>query len=302
MIPKFPEFKKLELSDEEKIGKITKKFPPYSDFNFVSMWSWNIANKIRISQLHGNLVVHFTDYLIDETFFSFIGENKISETATELITFSKKHYNVNSLKLIPEEIANSLDKSKFTILSDVNSHDYIYSIPHLASMNVWPQSSLSKGIRRFIKKYSDYVIKQYLIKEISKDKYEEMFQKWAKNKKIKNHLELNEYKALKKLLQIDSKNIKIVSIYLNNILIGFTAHEILANNYAMSHFAKADVSHHSSVYDVLNWEEAKILKNQEIKYYNWEQDLGIQGLRNSKQKYKPSFLLKKFTITRITDH
>lgn len=60
MIPEFPEFKKLELSDEEKIEKITKKFPPYSDFNFVSMWSWNIYNTVTISQLKKNLVVLLT--------------------------------------------------------------------------------------------------------------------------------------------------------------------------------------------------------------------------------------------------
>ena len=70
MIPEFPEFKKLELSDKEEVEKITSKFPPYSDFNFVSMWSWNIENKIWISQLYGNLVVHFTDYLTDGTFLS----------------------------------------------------------------------------------------------------------------------------------------------------------------------------------------------------------------------------------------
>ena len=63
MIPQFPEFKSLELSDKKDIESFTKRFPPYSDFNFVSMWSWDIKEEIRISQLNGNLVVRFTDYL-----------------------------------------------------------------------------------------------------------------------------------------------------------------------------------------------------------------------------------------------
>jgi len=31
MIPEFPKFKNLELSDEEDVGIFTKKFPPYAD-------------------------------------------------------------------------------------------------------------------------------------------------------------------------------------------------------------------------------------------------------------------------------
>lgn len=63
MISEFPQFKKLELADKKDIEKFTSKFPPYSDFNFVSMWSWDIRGEMRVSQLNGNLVVRFTDYL-----------------------------------------------------------------------------------------------------------------------------------------------------------------------------------------------------------------------------------------------
>ena len=51
---------------------------------------------------------------------------------------------------------------------------------------------------------------------------------------------------------------------------------------------------------MLDWEEeARILHDMNIPYYNWEQDLGIPGLRYSKEKYKPIFYLKKFTVSRV---
>ena len=81
MIPEFPEFKKLELSDKEDVEAFTKKFPPYSDFNFVSMWSWDIKGEMRLSILNGNLVVRFTDYITGDPFYSFLGNNKTNETA-----------------------------------------------------------------------------------------------------------------------------------------------------------------------------------------------------------------------------
>jgi hypothetical protein len=107
---------------------------------------------------------------------------------------------------------------------------------------------------------------------------------------------LNEFKAFKKFLQNDDDDIKIVSLYINGVLAGFNIYEIISADYANCSFSKADVKYHSSVYDILDWEEAKILNTKKIKYYNWEVDLGIPGLRYSKEKYKPAFFLKKFTV------
>ncbi len=36
MIPKFPNFKKIELSDRADVEKFTLKYPPYSDFKKLS--------------------------------------------------------------------------------------------------------------------------------------------------------------------------------------------------------------------------------------------------------------------------
>ena len=301
MLPEFPKMKSIELSDREDVEKFTRKFPPYSDFNFVSMWSWDIHNKMMLSQLNNNLIVLFNDYVSGKYFLSFIGENKIFDTASELISFSKKNYQVNFLKLIPEEMINTLSESTFIIESDRDSYDYVYSVAHLMNMNNWSKNSSGKRIRKFLKSNLDYTIKQFHIDEILKEEYEGMFKRWAKNKNIDNHFELNEYKAFERFLQIDNKNIRFISLYVDSTLVGFTAYEILSNDFAMSHFAKADVRYHNTINDILNWEEAKLLNEKGIKYFNWEQDLGIPGLRYSKEKYKHSFFLKKFIIKGIDE-
>src|SRR4051812_16029246 len=101
MIPKFPDFKRLEISDRADVEAITKQFPPSSDFNFTSMWCWDTHGEIRLSQLNGNLIVKFTDYLTGEPFFSFVGTNKVNETAEKLLELSKKEALVQKLKLVP---------------------------------------------------------------------------------------------------------------------------------------------------------------------------------------------------------
>lgn len=297
MITEFPKFKKIEPEDEKEVEKFTSLFPPYSDFNFISLWSWNINDEMRLSIFNGNLIVKFNDYITGKPFLSFIGKNKIPETASGLISFSKKNYDADSLKLVPEEIAKILGQSEFTISPDADSHDYVFTVEHLGNMHNWPKHQSSKGIEKFLKLHPDYVVKISSINEIPKNEYRKMFSEWAKSKDIKDVFESNEYKAFERFLEIDNKNIYFVSLYKTDQLIGFTAYEITSKDYAVAHFSKANTKHHSAIYDILNWEEAKALKEKGVKYYNWEQDLGIEGLRRSKKKYNPSYFLNKFIIT-----
>jgi len=165
-------------------------------------------------------------------------------------------------------------------------------------MNQWTKNSKSKRIRQFVRQHPDYKVTISSIGEIQKDSYQKLFKKWANNKEIENHFELHEYKAFERILQIkDNNNIKVLSLYVNDILMGFTVYEIVSGDYAIAHFSKADIKYHSSMYDLLIWEEAKALKARKVKYYNFELDLGITGLRYTKEKYKPAFFLKKFILT-----
>lgn len=298
MIPEFPKFKKLELSDKNDIEKFTHKFPPYADFNFANMWAWDVHHKIKISQLNKNLVVFFNYYSSGDLFLMFLGEHKLPETATELISYSKKHHQENVLKLIPEEMAHVLERSGFEIKPDRDNFDYVYSVSHLAQMDSWPGSSASKRIKRFIKSCPNYLIKYSSLKDISKDEYTRIFKEWAKNKEFENHFELDEFKAFERFLQVDDKKIEVLSLYAEDILVGLTLYEILPHHCAISHFVKVDPKYHAGVNDILNWEEAKRLQVKGVRYYNWEQDLGIPGLRYSKEKYNPTLFMKKFIVSR----
>ena len=46
-------------------------------------------------------------------------------------------------------------------------------------------------------------------------------------------------------------------------------------------------------------ELAKILYKKGIVYINWEQDLGILGLRENKESYLPTRYLKKYSLSTL---
>ncbi|MBP6866469.1 MAG: DUF2156 domain-containing protein [Candidatus Pacebacteria bacterium] len=298
MIPEFPKFKKLELSDRSRVEQITNKFPPHSDFNFISMWSWDTKGEVGVSCLYGNLVVKFTDYLTGDPFFSFLGENSVEDTINTLLTFSEDKYKKSHLKYISEDLIKlHVSKDVFDIQDDIASHDYVYEVEHLANMHNWPKHSSGKNIRQFLKEFNDYNVKHFELADAPKKDCLDLFKRWAQNREATNS-ELNELKAAERLFKSNISELKVVALYLKDKIVGFTVYEIVATGYAVSHFAKADKSHHKSIGDVLNWEEAKILSTQGVKYFNWEEDLGIEGLRKFKEKYKPAFLLKKYKVSR----
>lgn len=296
MIPKFPNFKKITTEDRKDIEFYTNQYPPYSDFNFTSLWAWDTKNQVLVSSLNNNLVVLFTDYINNEQFFSFLGKNKFLETIRVLLEFSKTKKIKSVLKLIPSEFINSEVESIFKIITDPDSYDYIYAVSHLSNMHNWKQHSSGQNVRSYSQKFPDYIIKRCKINKVNKNEYLNIFKDWAKNKGVENYIELNEYEALKRFFEINQDNVELVSLYVDGVLVGFTIYEIISPDYAISHFAKANIKHHRAISDILNWEESKILNTLGIKYFNWEQDLGIPSLRKSKEKYKPDFLLKKVII------
>ena len=154
MIPEFPNFKKLELSDKEAVEKFTQKYPPYSDFNFVSIWSWNVDGEMKISQLNGNLVVRFIDYITNEPFYSFLGDNTTNETAETLLELSRREGITLQLKLMPEDSIKGLNDQKFKIVESRDNFDYVYSLSSLYECNGKAYEKQRLLVNRFCKKYS----------------------------------------------------------------------------------------------------------------------------------------------------
>lgn len=296
MISGFPKFKKLELSDQAEIQKITDEFPPYSDFNFISMYSWDTEKTKLISVLHGNLVVVFNDYITNARFLSFIGKNKVDDTMQTLFDFSQRNYGKKVLQLIPEETVKAITLAGCNTSIDKDSADYIYEVANLASMDQWESGNThKKNTKKFLIQYPNYRVEHTTVSAITKKAYLDFFKKWSDNKSIENMYELNEYKAFERIFDFTDDSLRIVSIFVDDVLVGFTMYEIISDLYATAHFSKTDITY-SYIIDFLIWQEAKELQKLGITFYNFEQDLGIPGLRRFKESFKPAFVLNKFTV------
>lgn len=298
MIPLFPNFKPLELGDRVAIEAASHGLPPYSDFNFTNLYAWDTQGTMRLSRLHGNIVIQFLDYLSETPFFTFLGHQRVADTAHALLALATSRFKTAALRFVPEEVAQTLTTHGFTVTPDHAASDFVYSVDHLASMHQWQgKGKRSRNrIRQFIERHPHYEIRHQPLAHIHALRYQALHITWAHHKGITTPTTTNEYRAFDRFLQLPSST-EVVSLFVADQLVGFSSFELVHKNTALIHFSKTDNTFHPGICDVLYWEEAKILKTKDIQHYNWEQDLGIPGLHQFKMKFEPCHFLKKFTVS-----
>lgn len=293
-IPDFPVFNKLELGVYKEYSDIICKFEPYSDFNFISLFSWNTDGSVGVSKLNDNLVIRLPDYISGEPNLSLLGRNKINESVKILLSI------VPIIKLVPEEVALCLvNTDTLLLVEDTANHDYIYDLKNLSSLEgrtfKWKRKRLRRLEREYWRSLSFENSTQDLISW--KERVTTIFNKWSEQNG-KNAEEADaERIALENIIELSKfmKNLKLTILSYDGRDIGFSINEI-GVPCSTCHFQKS-LNDIENIDILLTNYTAKLLLAKKSNFINWEQDLGIEGLRRFKQSYHPIRLLKKYSIS-----
>lgn len=292
MIPTFPDFKPLEPADRAAVEAVVHAFPPYSDFSFTNLYAWDA----RVAFLHGNLAVRLAEYVSGHPIYSFIGLHRLADTASRLLDLARTPGQAAALRLVPECAAQALAGDGFALAEDESATDYVFDVDHIAGMHQWPGHGSRRRIRQFAARYPDYTVRRAPLHAIDTDAFRALFALWAERKGYASPRDSHEYPAFERFLRSADPRVETVGLYVGARLVGFSSFELMPGDMAIVHFSKADHAFHGGVCDVLYWEEARLLRDQGVRHYNWEQDLGLRGLQVAKKKYQPCRFLKKFTV------
>lgn len=293
MTPQFPLFKEIEIKDRESIKNFTKSDKPYSDFDFTTLWMWDIYGKRGWSELDGNLVVRFTGYLGEEEFYSIYGHNNIAKSIKVLLNFVKSQAKSSTLQLVPESVIDKIKEEDFLIEADKDNFDYIYAVEKLVTYPGYSYAQPRKMMNRFINNHDNIQIIPLDLKK-DQENIKKLVSIWETKKKFGQY---DERKAFERLLSnAHDFHLVNVGIVINDKLSAFTVNELVDDDFAISHFAKADTEH-DGIYSYLMRETANVMAFQGCHFLNCEQDLGIPGLRFAKGSYRPEFFLKKYKIS-----
>lgn len=300
LIPQFPHFKEVSLHDRSLIKKITQEYPPYSDFNFTNLWTWDVLETRKLASLNDNLVILFSDYRTATPILSFLGHHKVEDTASAILNHTEKLKAEPTLKYIPEETAKLLCPKTFKVAEDKTNHDYIFLVKDMANPIATNLKSKRRLANKFLNSYPQVKIQtQELSDPMTQKNIFDVLYCWEQNKKIDNKAYeiIYEEIALRRLINsAHNHDLILTCIYDEDKMIAFSIDELLPNNYALSHFIKADIKY-KGIYEYLNQVVASMLLRLGVEYWNWEQDLNLEGLRKLKMSYRPVNFLKKYEVS-----
>lgn len=293
----FPAFKRLDIHCKDKIVQTTQRYDPFSDFNFISLFSWNIDDTTQFSFLNDNLIILLPDYITGKSAVSILGNNKVDETLKAILSLKKE------IKLVPEIVIDSIkDKSKFIISEDPDNHDYIYNLEYLSYFSGSTYKGKRKRLNRILREHGDSIELSTIDtggKNLS-ERILRIYDNWAADS-LKDEIDVaNERKALVRLLN-HAKHFPELAISFmtkDSTDIGFSINERAHEKTATCHFQKTILENQN--FDILltNY-VSKQMYQYGSSFINWEQDLGIPGLRSFKKSYNPARLLHKYRITSV---
>ncbi len=189
---------------------------------------------------------------------------------------------------------------QFEFTEDTGSFDYIYDIEALATLKGKKLAKKRNHINGFLNTYSDWHIEEIGFDNLPKCR--DFITMWY-YEKIQREDEtaidslLAEKNSLFNVIEnYDSVKADGIALFVGNEIAAITIGQRISRHTYDVVFEKANEDI-KGAYNMVNREFAKLIneKYPNVKYFNRENDLGIEGLRHAKMSYRPAIILKKYT-------
>lgn len=304
MLPAFPHFKALSLDDKAEYDKLVAEYPPFSDISFATLhiW-WNLEGQLRLSQLHGNLVI---DYQLstdpENSGLSLIGKSRLEESIQAIFSFLKSEGRPVKLVHVPEFVIKEIgSRLGLDLTEELNYNEYILDSHGLASLESALHGRTRRKVGRFMRAIEDREVE---IKELDLSSDEvrrqvwESIQSWAQAFPSATDPRLVEHEAIQKSLDNSQElGVQSLGLYLDGqlyaVILYHAAHD--SNHYILNHL-KVDYSI-PYIFDYMIHHVAGKASKEGIDFLNMEMDLGIESLRHHKMRLRPINFFRKYTIT-----
>ena len=195
-------------------------------------------------------------------------------------------------KFFIEELAKFPD-ANFEISSDRNNSDYVYLAQDLINLSGRKFHGKKNHLNQF---YKDYPSAEYLpiTCEII-PQCREVLKNWYEMHEDPDDIFVGqENKAIQEILDnFDDFKLKGGAIYLGGKIVAFTFGEQLNSDTAVIHVEQADPTIRGA-YTAIN-QNFVAHEWANMTYINREEDMGLEGLRQAKESYRPVKLIEKFS-------
>ena len=290
-IKSYPEFHPLEKEHKPLFDELFLKFPPaISEFTFTNLYSWRNIYKISLTLFDGFIVLR-SERDNKKRFFMPLGDGSVKNVIEKILNEA----NTSFIRL-PEVTGELFSADNHFVLGlDRDNYDYLFKAEDLVSL----KGKKYDGKRNLIKKFNSMHKYEYLKLDATSIKqcldFEE---RWCSVKDCDGVEGLsNERQAIREMVD-NCSDFQLIAgaIKVEGKISALALAERLNKNTLVMHVLKADPNM-VGLYQVVT-NEFLTHEAGNFEYVNFEQDLGVAGLRTAKLSYHPIELVKKYTLTR----
>jgi hypothetical protein len=294
VLPEFPHFNEVDLHLMSTIKDQLARFPlEASEYTFTNIFAYRDAYNFKLSLLEDNLIIMKDRAPV--SFFCPIGNRDMISVMEEVFNFLDGSGNEPWLERVPESFVTAhLDNSENYVVEEERDHfDYIYDVKALIDLHGRKFHSKKNKVNKFSNSYEyEYVpLSPALIEECL-----EFEDYWCEVRECEKYYGLNKERCaiLEMLKNFDALNLKGGIIRIENKIAALALGEKYLPDTFVIHIEKAHADI-PGLYQVIN-QEFLMHEASGCRFVNREQDLGIEGLRNSKMSYHPLTFVKKYRI------
>lgn len=296
-LPAFPEMRAIELADQKLLtGLFRELHPEQSELTFTNLFIWRNAHELRLTRVDDAAAIFSWRADPEDSFvFPPLGKSATAETVRRCLEHLASSGHETVMARVTEQDLERLaiSESDFAIEPDRDNWDYVYSVKDLIELTGNRYHKKRNHIEQFTRQY------EFSYRPLNSELVpacQELQDRWCDEK----HCDLvstlrAEGRAVKETLEhFEELGARGGCIEIEGSIEAFALGELLNLETVVIHLEKANAAFHG-LYQVIN---QQFLEHQwsTAEYVNREQDMGVSGLRHSKQSYQPHHMVEKYTV------
>ncbi len=301
VLPEFPEFYELKLSDRDAYNALIRDYPPISEISFSSLMSWwSSLGNCKVSQIHGNLVISYWLPGDDENSgLSLVGTNKIDESICEIFDYQKAQDQESKLVHVPDFVLGHIRYPEMFGCED--EPDYVESLllveetAEIKSMPIFLRIKVGSFLRATKGKRVD-LKKIDLSKPENRELIINCYFDWKEKAEVNCLPSHAENAFLYSINNATKLGTEVVSLYIDDEINSFSLYESpLNSNYKVIKYSgfTFDVpgSHSFACYKM-----AELFTKENAKFVNMVIHIGDPKYRAHLLSLRPKNAFKKYTV------
>jgi hypothetical protein len=303
MVAEFPTFSKVTLEDKQFFDEFNAQFPPYADWAFGTLMTWwDAFDDLEASRLGGNLVIKSSYLSMGKVpLLTLLGRTNVDDAIRTLFAYQQANSLPQELYSLPQYTIDSIEEPEtLLIVDDPNAAEYIVS----SEKNTKLEGNKMYQLRRAVQHFEKDMEAQETVLDIAHIPMDNFPSKmmlinaihvWQSSIYRNDNERLEGAVIDRALMMAEHIGIHSLCLFLNKQLEAFVLYKVLADDYVNVSHIKTSYSH-PDLFRYTVFAMSSYFKSQNYNFINWEQDLGIEGLRAFKQSLRPESSFRKFNI------